>query len=89
MCPRLALRALISASLLISSVFASDLKVKVLDPQSARYQDLAAKADAYIKPYKNIGEIEKRYKEASGSHYWLSGSDLGAKLATAADQYSW
>ena len=36
MCPRLVLRVLFSASLLISSAFASDLKIRVLDPQSAR-----------------------------------------------------
>ncbi len=36
MCPRLALRALFFVSLLSSSLFASDLKIKVLDPQSAR-----------------------------------------------------
>jgi vitamin B12 transporter len=36
MCPRSALRALFSVSLLAISVFASDLKVRVLDPQSAR-----------------------------------------------------
>src|SRR4051812_35135359 len=36
MCPRLALRALFFVSLLSSSLFASDLSIKVLDPQSAR-----------------------------------------------------
>jgi len=36
MCPRLALRALFFVSVLAASAFASDLKIKVLDPQSAR-----------------------------------------------------
>src|SRR5437763_433701 len=36
MCPRPALRALALVSLLSSFAFASDLKIRVLDPQSAR-----------------------------------------------------
>src|SRR5438270_356227 len=36
MCPRLVLRVLFSLSLLVTFAFASDLKIKVLDPQSAR-----------------------------------------------------
>src|SRR5438128_11038821 len=36
MCPRSALRALFFALLLTAPAFASELKIKVLDPQSAR-----------------------------------------------------
>ena len=36
MCPRLALRALFSVSLVVASGFASDLKITVLDPHSVR-----------------------------------------------------
>jgi outer membrane cobalamin receptor len=57
MCPRLALRALFFIPLLTASAFASDLKIKVLDPQSARVAGarilLARTSDHYVVAIRN------------------------------------